>query len=400
MTSSDISPTRVHDEVKPSPEPSADADEDAPSCNNLDQWLQSTSQKFDVTNTDGLSMFEEELKNVSAASLEELSKYEAQTQHTTPVDPIFLRAAETGDFDTRDKVGQKWSRAKKTPSIKTEYDKLTNTADKKAFMRSWAQEHFKHITANKSFAESYSETAETLGEMHTFGSLVVSYGGWEWPLAIEGAKKHALQCCSLGGSWATTDEMSGLAHFLKLKAQHKGIMAKKWQQLTTYVNGSGEDLTGNIVGTSEVGKGNGVKRAATTSASSHDQAKTPKTNPKTPTKIVNKAVADLTAKAMLVKREHNKAMQRADQLCKHIEENAEYSWAHNDQNLGHINRLMHEFRSQLSSFDKEILLVDWARIKGKYTDSNLEELLNSFINKLGYKGIDKFVDLILRRHKA
>ena len=42
----------------------------------------------------------------------------------------------------------------------------------------------------------------TTSTMMTFGKIVVEYGGWGWPPAIEGAKRTAIRCAFMGGTSA------------------------------------------------------------------------------------------------------------------------------------------------------------------------------------------------------
>jgi hypothetical protein len=226
--------------------------------------------------------------------------------------------------------------------------------------------------------------------------LVVSYGGWAWAPAVDGSKRHALMCARLGGKWIKHDtEMSGRVHFLKLEHKRKAIMTKKWQQLTKYHNGDSmcvkvEDARGDA--------GNPSKKRVVSEVTKPPEKSEKK--PKDATKPCNTAFQDLVPKGLAMKKEHNKVMQKADQLCMQIIENPDYIWAQNPQNQGILKELVDSFRAQLTPFDKEMLLLEWGRIKIKYSDAQLYANLKEFISKDDYKKIEKRVELILRRHKA
>ena len=84
---------------------------------------------------------------------------------------------------------------------------------------------------------TWKEVDTKLGEYHTLGSLVRSYGGWQWKTAIVAAERHALKCAAMGGKWIRLDsDFSGLHHFLKLSITHQYISDNAWQQYLTYDN--------------------------------------------------------------------------------------------------------------------------------------------------------------------
>ena len=101
----------------------------------------------------------------------------------------------------------------------------------------WAKEQFSHVSASKQHVVTWREVDTKLGEYHTLGSLVRSYGGWQWRPAIVAAERHAHKCAAMGGKWVRLDsDFSGLHHFLKLSITHQYISDNAWQQYLTYDN--------------------------------------------------------------------------------------------------------------------------------------------------------------------
>ncbi len=84
----------------------------------IEQWVDAIVQGVEVTEQNGHDLFAAEPKKAKSMS--------PTLPETVPVDsrdPILMRAAETGEFDVRGKVGQKWARAKNSlisrPSMKS-----------------------------------------------------------------------------------------------------------------------------------------------------------------------------------------------------------------------------------------------------------------------------------------
>ena len=143
---------------------------------------------------------------------------------------------------------------------KKEYNTMTSTADKNKIKREWAIETFAYVLVEKTFEESYKEVDEDIGEMMTFGGVVMALGGWQWKPAIIGAARLCGKCARMGGKWAQYDEWSGLMHFLKVKHMHKAVMDKKWSVFTKWSNEpmKVEDVKKN----DESGEGGGKAGAA------------------------------------------------------------------------------------------------------------------------------------------
>lgn len=155
-------------------------------------------------------------------------------------DAVFALAAETGEFSLRDKAGQVWQKElHKDPSRFAVYKALDTTA-KKQYRAQWAKEKFSHCRSEKTFSHSWKDFDTRRGKYYTFGNLVRSYGGWEWPSAVREAKKHAAKAAIMGGRWIVRDEQfSGLVHILKFELEFKEVMEKCWGQFACWQDGRG-----------------------------------------------------------------------------------------------------------------------------------------------------------------
>jgi hypothetical protein len=140
-------------------------------------------------------------------------------------------AASSGFFDVRDAIGQHFSRVhKKGTAAHAAYAEAKGRDDKRKFRDEWAKTTYVKYSCGKSFEKSWQDIDRTLGEMLPFGAIVVAYGGWSWPPAIEGAKKCVARCTQLGGRWVRRDPFSDLMTFLVLRKQYDEIFHQKWRE--------------------------------------------------------------------------------------------------------------------------------------------------------------------------
>ena len=161
-------------------------------------------------------------------------KTECQDKRTKMIEHVVA----TGTFQMRDFVGQAWARAiKKNPTMASEYSSLGGRDAKQQYRAEWARKTYSTYAHGKKYEKDFSSVNVNLGQYHTFGGLVKKYGGWQWPAAVQGAKRTALRCAALGGDWVDADdEFSGLMHFLVMDKQHKHIFAEKWSMWESFMD--------------------------------------------------------------------------------------------------------------------------------------------------------------------
>ena len=123
-----------------------------------------------------------------------------------------------------------WSKHLKANADFAKEYKARDPAAKDAARRDWAKETFSHVLATKSFTKDYKEVETREGVYMTFGSLVQSFGGWEWQPAILGAKRHSLKCIQLGGKWFAATGLVVLPHRHPEPAAHVTVPRRKGLQ--------------------------------------------------------------------------------------------------------------------------------------------------------------------------
>ena len=117
----------------------------------------------------------------------------------------FMKAVQDG-FDLRCAIGQKfnrWLAAK--PDKQQEYKQCTSRQAKADFRNKYASDRYQEHMQGKRQTKKLTQADQVKGSWHTFGGLVIKYGGWSWQPAICGAKNTALKCSLLGGRWLKVD---------------------------------------------------------------------------------------------------------------------------------------------------------------------------------------------------
>ena len=196
-----------------------------------------------------------------------------------PSDPEAEAKAKAADgvFDIRGAIGQKFARSHRpgTPDG-DRYLAATTRAEKAKFRAEWAMSVYAgHAKKGKKKSQAWQDINESIGEHKTLGAIVVMFGGWSWPPAVEGAKRLAATCSRLGPPWVIKDSMSGLAMYLVLKTQFKHVLAKSWSMYEDFweqeaAGGNGGNGGGGTANTATTGGaaasgsgGGGTPRRAT-----------------------------------------------------------------------------------------------------------------------------------------
>ena len=249
------------------------------------------------------------------------------------------------------------------------------------------------------------------------GSLVRSYGGWQWKPAIVAAERHALKCAAMGGKWIRLDsDFSGLHHFLKLSITHQYISDNAWQQYLTYDN-NGETKQLSV---------QDLDPSATSSVSVQDQINNPTSNCSSRAKakskrnaaamskskagaIMNeeqeehskdgKSLQQELTKANKYRAEYRKVVGKAEQLMRQIKTDSCYSDINNDANLGQLEKLHATLLQSLTPFGNILLVEEWTTIKQSIATEQLIINLRTF-NDLNFAPLAEFTAKVLRRRAA
>lgn len=307
-----------------------------------------------------------------------------------------LRAViQKGNIPARSSFDSKFRREVKpgTPQH-DEYKTLRTAAEKQKFKLEWAEKLLDaKVEKAKTFNKELVTTQRCKGKMLTFGALVVEYGGWEWPPAVEGAKRTAAKCARLGGKWCEVDHFSELLLFRKIDKEDEEEFKRSWGLLIR--SGSVTDSAGNDAASSST---------TTTTATVPPQAGTGKDDKTTPGQkpgsnenehakddkkrkrgsseggVEGQPQPKVTAltSASKFRPLFLKVVQGAELLIKQIEGSDQYKWARGSE----LEELKEKL--QLAEQGKTLILDEFlvgTDVKASYPAKQVDECLAAFLDR-------------------
>ncbi len=399
------------------------------SLNDVEGFMESASlaqvDEANVEDFEGLLQQEMERKKSSKGSTEA-----AGGEVLEGNDQKLIEAATSGKFDTRDAVGQRFSKEHKPGSkAHQQYNLMKTRAEKAAFREDWAKKTFAHVLSGKTFTESYTSIDKSKGTYETFGGIVISFGGWSWQPAVLGAKKHCTRCVAMGGDWCYRDHSSGLMFYFLLKKEWEGIFAAKWatfEQHASDPTGASSSAVGEAASvavtpaastaavgaaaaaaaSASVSAGGGAKTAAAVSkAASAAAAKEKQEAARAAGKSGGKAKAKAKTKgavasaegtspgkspgpqnneeflkeALRVKAMIQKHKLAAETLLTKIRTDVAWDWARTDKSEGSLGRFIAALVGAMTPVHHDLMFMDAKVVKGKMTEAKFEESIECFV---------------------
>jgi hypothetical protein len=272
--------------------------------------------------------------------------------------------------------------------------------ERRKFREEWAKSVYSKYSRGKEFEKSWQDIDRDLGEMLPFGAIVIAYGGWSWPPAIEGAKRCVAKCAKLGGKWVDRDPFSELSRFLVLRKQHDQIFDQKWREFEKELDdpvdrvavqaveneketsGKQEKNSGKkdkISGKKEKDTTSGKKEKDTTSGKKEKETTSGK---KEDTPKKDALQAELIKQALQVKSQLNKHKVAAQTLATTIKMGGDpWAWANTASCLGALERSLNDLENGFKSrdpFATEFMILDAKTVKDKAGNQWLSSL-ESFI---------------------
>ena len=119
----------------------------------------------------------------------------------------------TGEFPIRGEVDSKFYRQHKLGSEAQQSHQALARQEKIEHRSKWAKTVYEKRDGAPGIQRIVRRCLRSVGRYGTFGTLVQSYGGWEWELAVHGAKLTAAMCSKMVGKWTWVDPFSQLSHF-------------------------------------------------------------------------------------------------------------------------------------------------------------------------------------------
>ena len=168
----------------PSRKPHSAGSEDDISQLGPEEFIAKLQKEFDFVTEENQQEFQNAVLMAFKHGESQAKSLPAQPEKSEDINSelkdIEKKAATTGEFDVRDRVGQKWQRYLKMNKIEAESYKLMTMPEKRERRANWAKETLSHIEASKEHVATWREVDTKFGEYQTFGTLVQGYGGWKW----------------------------------------------------------------------------------------------------------------------------------------------------------------------------------------------------------------------------
>ena len=315
-------------------------------------------------------------------------------------------AIDTGVFDMRKSIGQKFYDDHKTGSEShTAYHALKGRDAKRQFRADWAKDTYGNLVLSKTHSQSFRKINKSSGVYRPLGAIIMKEGGWRDPAAVRGSKLLATKCCLMGGQWITRNPLTERLEFFHLRREVSDEMTEAWtkcEQESKNVDTEGQ-ATGRAGGGIATGSGAGL------AVEPHrTEGELPS---KTPVKKQQKSPCEKTqahkeptvfASAARVKGLWLSTLASANTLVSRIHDPAsDWQWAKNEMNLGRLQTRTQELDGEQTSFAKDFLIQDLATFKKNLTPERLMTELATFIGmKKFVLGVQKEMDRLIAMHKS
>lgn len=327
----------------------------------------------------------------------------------TQVDPK-LQAFEAclesgGSFPLRnDKIGREWNKALADDAdLRKKYERTAGRQAKDNMRKHWLRCKCDELRSGRSHSKSWEKVDLTTGEYMPFGKLVEGFGIlYDRTSAVEAATRHAEKCIKMGGLWIQYDVMAEVCEFLKLRKGYTEKMAEAWKTWEEEHSGAatgstsdGPQQTGKNSGAKAGGNGGESLRAAGNKRGSNVHT-TPGKKIKKDTEL-DKALAE----ASKVKKLHNEATSRAENIAALIDAASEWAWARTKEGVGTLRQLLLDLHSKKSTAVNRFLLEDIKTLKKEVGAETLLVMALEFINlKSILESIDMKQSALQQAHKS
>ena len=148
---------------------------------------------------------------------------EAGTQSKEEQD--FMEIIESGEFDLRGPLGQKFQRETKGDE---NYKGLKSNADRREYRIKWARVKYTTIRQRKSFNESFRKVDTTQGTYRPFAYILKKEGGKDDSAAVKAAINIAVKCANMGEPWVLYNTMSERWEFLYIIRSTSDVFERSW----------------------------------------------------------------------------------------------------------------------------------------------------------------------------
>ena len=149
-----------------------------------------------------------------------------------------------GKFPSKSSQGNRFRKAL-TDEEKAEYDAM-GVLDGEAYRLEWAKKEFDMLENKKEHTTEWKETKTHTFDYLTFGGMVLLWGGWSDPAAIQGAVVASLRCLAMGEPWIWEHPQSGMTEFSIVKRSAQETFSRSWAEKVTEWSNFSQDPQGAV----------------------------------------------------------------------------------------------------------------------------------------------------------
>ena len=89
-------------------------------------------------------------------------------------------------------------------------------------------------------------------------------------------------------------------------------------------------------------------------------------------------MTELQKETLVIKRDVNSCLQKANQMVEQFEHDKHYQWGNNEEVNGKLKRLVTKIKTKLTAFDNQYLITEWKEMMKIYGTGILLEHLEMF----------------------
>jgi hypothetical protein len=279
----------------------------------------------------------------------------------------------TGDWDSRGRLATMFRKTDLQTSIKD-----MTTAQAREFRLSWAKDLKSKIVEKKNQLKSWSRIDTTTWKYRPFGRLVLDFGGWTDPAAIQGATTGAMQCLMMGDPFVKEHPQTKMMLFAIADIEWSETFEQSWKETTDYYSNVDPAIAGAPESEKEGGETKVIKDQLNGGKTKNDKPPTV-ADPKD--LAIKKEAAELWSKGIKLKNQFTITMNRAVEILEEIKRDGKYDWAR-DSTKGRSlleNDLRH-VRSCINSWQRDFCMsTDLPKFKKLYDQATVTVEITNFL---------------------
>ena len=245
------------------------------------------------------------------------------------------------------------------------------------FRNEWVKKEFNSLEEKVSKTTSWSKVDKHKFKYRPLGKLVMDFGGWSDPSAVQGAISAAWQCISMGKPWALRHPQSKLMEFAVVEMQWQDIFEQKWASVVKEAMGQPAGAQGEASsGGGQTTPGRNTKPGKTPKgglAEEHDKEKDKDKDKKANERVIREATQ--------FKQEFVRADHKAKEVLQNIVDGKNNWYIFQDtKQMKDLKKQIDDIK--LTDWQYKFVFEEWAPLRKSTVSAKIQAELSNFL-KLG-----------------